>query len=529
VSATSAMVRRALADSRTRNLSYAAFFGLVAYANVVGYRSTYPTVRSRLDFAHAFGGNASLRLFYGRPYDLLSVGGYSAWRIGGLMSIFAAVWGVLAAVRALKTEEDSGRQELVLAAPIARRAPYVAALTASALGVALLWLTVFLGLLGASLPAGESAYLALATVAVAPVFVGVGALASQLAPTRRQAIELSSAVLAVALLLRVVADTASGLEWLRWATPLGWAEELRPFTGAQPLVLLLPLAASGALLALAGGLASRRDVGSGLLASSDDAPPRLRLLSSPTALALREERGSLAAWLFGAGLYAVIVGAISTSVSSAGISNNLQRQLQKVAAVSITTPAGYIGLSFLFFILLVSLFACAQLTAARHEESQERLETLLSLPIARRRWLAGRLGLAAGGAVVIALACGVLAWAGAASQNAHISLASMLEAGVNCLPVALLFLGVAALAFALIPRATTGLAYGLVAVAFVWQLLGGVLGAPKWLLELTPFQHVGFVPAQAFRVTDAVVMLALAAAAGAAALWAFGRRDLIGE
>src|ERR1019366_1387907 len=452
VSATSAMVRRALADSRTRNLSYAAFFGLVAYANVVGYRSTYPTVRSRLDFAHAFGGNASLRLFYGRPYDLLSVGGYSAWRIGGLMSIFAAVWGVLAAVRALKTEEDSGRQELVLAAPIARRAPYVAALTASALGVALLWLAVFLGLLGASL--------APAAVAVAPVFVGVGALASQLAPTRRIAVELSSGVIAVALLLRVVADTASGLEWLRWATTLGWAEELRPFTGAQPLVLLLPLA---------GGLAWRRDVGSGLLASSDDAPPRLWLLSSPTALALREERGSLAAWLLGAGFYAVVVGPISTSVSSAGISNNLQRQLQKVAAVSITTPAGYIGLSFLFFILLVSLFACAQLTAARHEESQERLETLLSLPIARRRWLAGRLGLAVASAVVISLACGVLAWAGAASQNAHISLASMLEAGVNCLPVALLFLGVAALAFALIPRATTGLAYGLVAVAFVWQ------------------------------------------------------------
>src|ERR1019366_1371525 len=133
-------------------------------------------------------------------------------------------------------------------------------------------------------------------------------------------------------------------------------------------------------------------------------------------------------------------------------------------------------------------------------------ETLLSLPIARRRWLAGRLGLAVASAVVISLACGVLAWAGAASPNAHISLA-----------------------FALIPRATTGLAYGLVAVAFVWQLLGGLLGAPKWLLELTPFQHVGFVPAQAFRVTDAVVMLALAAAAGAAALWAFGRRDLIGE
>jgi ABC-2 type transport system permease protein len=529
VSATSALTRRALADSRTRNLSFAALFGLYTYASVAGYRSTYPTLRSRLEFAHAFGGNASLRLFYGKPYDLLSVGGYSAWRIGGLLSIFAAVWGVLAAVRALKTEEDSGRGELVFASPIGRIAPYRAALAASAAGVALLWLTVFLGLLGSSLPAAGSSYTALAAVVVAPVFVGVGALASQLASTRRIAIELSSAIVALALLIRVVADTASGMEWLRWATPLGWVEEMRPFTGPQPLVLLLPLAASAVLLTVAGRISLRRDVGSGLLASSDDARPRLWLLSSPTALALREERASLAAWLFGAGLYAVIVGAISTSVSSAGISNNLQRQLRKVAAVSITTPAGYIGLCFLFFILLVSLFACAQLTAARHEESQERLETLLALPVDRRRWLAGRLGLAIAGAVVISLSCGLLAWAGAASQNAHITLSSMLEAGANCLPVALLFLGLAALAFALLPRATTGLTYGFVAVTFVWQLLGSLLGAPKWLVEATPFAHVGFVPAQAIRMSDALVMLALAAAACGAALWAFGRRDLIGE
>ena len=84
MSAVSAMARRALADSRGRNLSFAALFAFAAYANVVGYRSTYPTLRQRLDFAHAFGGNASVRLFYGKPFDLLSVGGYSAWRIGGM-------------------------------------------------------------------------------------------------------------------------------------------------------------------------------------------------------------------------------------------------------------------------------------------------------------------------------------------------------------------------------------------------------------------------------------------------------------
>jgi ABC-2 type transport system permease protein len=524
----SAIARRKLADSRVRNLSFALLFALVSYANVVGYRSTYPTLKDRLSFAHAFGGNASVRLFYGKPHDLLSVGGYSAWRIGGFLSIVAAMWGLLAAVRALRVEEDAGREELVLAGVVSRRDAYLAALAAITAGAVALWLAIFIGLAGAQLSVGGSAYLALATVSVVPVFVGVGALASQLAPTRRLALELSSAVLTVVLLLRVIADTSSGLDWLRWATPLGWAEELRPFTGSQPVVLILPLATTALLLGTAGLISVRRDVGSGLMAVRDSAAPRLRLLSSPTALALRDERGSNACWLLGTGFFALIIGLISTSVSSAGISGNLQRQLQKLGAVSITKPSGYIGLSFLFFVLAVSLFSCSQIAAARHEESEERLETLFALAVDRRRWLAGRLALALAGAVAISLAAGVLAWAGAAVQNADVSLTSMLEAGANCLPVALLFLGLGALAFALLPRASAGIAYGLVAVAFVWQLFGGLLGAPHWLLDLSPFQHVGLVPAQAFKLEAAAIMLALAALSAAAALWLFRRRDLTG-
>ena len=123
----------------------------------------------------------------------------------------------------------------------------------------------------------------------------------------------------------------------------------------------------------------------------------------------------------------------------------------------------------------------------------------------------------------------MLAWAGAASQGVDVSLAKMIEAGANCLPVALLFGGLAALAYALVPRASTGIAYGLVVLAFLWQLVGSLLGVPKWLVEVTPFAHVGLVPTQPFRGGAAAVMLAIAAAAGAAALWAFSRRDMIGQ
>jgi hypothetical protein len=95
--------------------------------------------------------------------------------------------------------------------------------------------------------------------------------------------------------------------------------------------------------------------------------------------------------------------------------------------------------------------------------------------------------------------------------------------------VALLFLGIAALAYAIVPRASAGIAYGLVTITFLWQLTGSVLGAPKGLVDLTPFAHVGLVPAQSFRAGAAVAMLAIAAATGLAAGWAFTRRDLTGQ
>ena len=278
---------------------------------------------------------------------------------------------------------------------------------------------------------------------------------------------------------------------------------------------------------LADRIALGRDVGTGLLSSKDTAEAKLGLLSSPTALALRGERAGLAVWLGSIGLFSLILGVISKGISSADISPSIQRELAKFGAGSIVTPAGYLGFVFIFFVLTVSLFACAQVGAARHEEAEQRLETLLALPVARGAWLGGRLALAGGATLVLSLACGLLTWVGAGAAGVSISLTKMLEAGLNCVPVALLFLGLAALAFALAPRASAGIAYGAVTIAFLWQLVGPLVGAPKWLVELTPFAHVGLVPAQSFRVGDALAMAALGLLACGAALAAFRRRDLV--
>jgi ABC-2 type transport system permease protein len=523
-----ALARRAFRDGRTRTIAFAYLFGLYGYVQAVGYRHAYPTLADRLAFVHGFAGNSALRLFYGFPYDAVTVSGYCAWRVGGTLAIAGAIFGVLAAVRAERAEEDAGRMELILAGLVGRTTAYLSGVVAIIAGTLILWAAEFAGFLLGGLGARGSAYLALATASVVPVFAGVGALASQLAPTRRMALELGTAVVGVSLLLRAVADTSSGEAWLRWLTPLGWAEELRPFAGARPAVLLLPVAAGAMSLYCAGRIAAGRDIGTGLLPSRESSVPRLGLLSSATAQALRSARGTLLVWLASAGIFALILGMVSTSVSSAGISASLQRELSKLGGGSITTPSGYLAFVFIFFILTVSLFAVAQVGAARQEEEGEQLETLLSQPIGRHRWLGGRLALAGAAAAVLSAAIGLLAWAGAASQGVSISLPRMLEAGANCLPVAILFLGLAALAYAVAPRASGGIAYALVAISFLWQLVGSLLGGPSWLLQLTPFAHVGFVPAQAFRGLDAGVMLAIGAACGLAALALFRRRDLLG-
>lgn len=233
-------------------------------------------------------------------------------------------------------------------------------------------------------------------------------------------------------------------------------------------------------------------------------------------------------WFASVGAYAFIVGIISTSISTSGIPAGLRSEIEKLGGGSILTPTGYMAFVFVFFVLIVGLFCCAQVGWARHEEAGGELETLLALPVARVRWLGSRLALATVAAALLALITGALAWAGAAIGGADVSLGPLLGAGANALPSALLFLGLAALIYAVIPRAGAAVSYGVITVAFLWQLFGALLGAPRWLVDVTPFAHVALVPNEPFRTGAAVVMVALGVVAAGVALAVFRRRDLTG-
>ena len=522
-----ALAGRTLAQSRVMTVSFAILVVAYAAANVIGYRQNYPTTADRIGLAESFGTNSSLRLFYGEPHDLLTTSGYVEWRVGGFLAIVFAVLGVVGSVRALRSEEESGRLELVLTGRLTRAGALAAALAAVALMIALVSAALSLTLLVTHLPAAGAIWLGLGEAATALVFAGVGALAGQVLPTRRATYAAAGLVLAGTFLLRVVADTGSGMGWVRWTTPLGWTEQLRPFTGARPAVLLLHLALAALLGAAAAAIAVGRDVGTGLVRSRDTAAPSCRLLGSVAGAALRDETVMLASWLSGTAAFAFVVGSLSGSIADA-LSADVRKRLEQLGAADIIRPDGFLAFYFVFFVLAVSLFFCAQVGAARHEEAEQRLETLLSLPLGRLRWLGSRLGVAACSGLALALVAGLAAWAGARANGIDIALGGVLEAGLNILPTGLLFLGLASLLLGVVPRASTGLAYGLVAVAFLWELVGAVVGAPSWLIGLSPFHHVGLVPIRPYPFAAASIMIAIGVIGAAAGAAAFRRRDLTG-
>jgi ABC-2 type transport system permease protein len=158
-----------------------------------------------------------------------------------VLSLVGAVWALLAATKLLRGEEEAGRWELLLAGQTTRRRAAAQAMVGRAAGWSVLWATTTVVTIvdGRTVhppfSPSAAAFFSLAMVCSAAMFLAVGALASQLAATRRQAAALAGGALGVAFVIRMVADSGSHLQWLLWASPLGWVEELRPLTGSRPV------------------------------------------------------------------------------------------------------------------------------------------------------------------------------------------------------------------------------------------------------------------------------------------------------
>ena len=508
-------------------------FGLLIFNEAVTYYTSNPTPASRQDIVRTFADDTAFAAILGPARRLDTAAGFISWRLLGLLVWVGAIWGLLTATRLLRREEDAGRWELLLAGRTTRGRATAEAIAGLAVG----WLVLWALSAAATVAAGSRATVgfstsgsllyATAATASAAMFLAIGALASQFAATRRQANGLAALVFAAAFLIRLIADSVAGAGWLRWASPLGWIEELQPLTGAQPIALapiaLLVAGASG----LAILLAARRDAGTALLARRAPARARTRLLDSSALLVVRLERWVALAWIGGLAAAAAIFGITARSAAQGNVAvEDIERTVGRLGAQPVSATAAWIGYEFLYLGALLTFAAAGQIAAMRSEEADGHLDHLLARPLDRRAWLAGRLGFGAAFVLAAALATGLTAWAGIGSGSGGLGLGTMLQAGINLVPPALLVLGLGTLLLGVAPRLAMPLLYALVLWSFLIEIVGTSITSSQWLLDTALFTHVGPVPAAELDWPAMGILTGLALLAALAGLAAFAHRDL---
>jgi ABC-2 type transport system permease protein len=377
-------------------------FGATIAASATVYPSTFPTEASLATVARVFEGNTAWEALFGPIRRMDTVAGYTAYKSLMFTVILGSIWGLLVATRLLRGEEDAGRWELYLSGHTTRTRAAVQAAAGLGVGVLALWIPTALltaaagGSPDVDLGIGTSLFFATAIVAAAAMFMAIGMCVGQLAATRHDADLIGAGVLAASYLVRMAADSDPAIAWLRWASPLGWIEELQPLTGSRPLAFVPIVVLVVVLVAAAVRIAGRRDLGASALVSRDTPRPRTLLLGGQAGLTLRLTRPAIAAWIVALAVTGLVFGLVAQAAGSAlrGAAG-LEEAIGRLGATGVGALT-YLGFVFIVAAGLMAIAVAGQIAAVRNEEAAGHLENLLVRPVARWRWLAVRLGVSAG-------------------------------------------------------------------------------------------------------------------------------------
>lgn len=502
-------------------------FGLFVISTVKAYAIAYPTAAERVKAAATL---QSFSVILGQPVHAETLAGFTSWRVTVVIALIGAIWALLTSTAMLRGDEDNGRWELLLAGPVTKMRAAAEAMLAfgGALGV-MFGLTAVVtlaagGLPGANFTVAESLLFAVALVSGAAMFLGIGALASQLSATRGQAAMISAGVLGGAFLIRMIADGSKGLGWLRWASPFGWIEEIHPLRDPQ-LIALVPIVALTAGCVIAAlSIAGTRDLGSSVLREGETSG-RGEWLLGPATLALRLVRGTALAWIVGIAGFSFFAGYVARSAASLLSDSAAFAQVLGRLGLRQASEA-YLGFTFLQLAVVLAIVAASQMASIRDEEGSARLDNLIVRPTTRTEWLVGRVAIALGVIVVAALAAGAATWAGAESQHVGVSLSTLAEAGLNAAVPAVFVVGAGVLALGLRPRAVSAVSYGIVAYSFLINLIGSLIKGQDWIRDSSLFSHMKLAPAAKPDWGEALVVIALGVAAMIVGGVLFGRRDI---
>lgn len=500
-------------------------FALVDISTAVSIGAMYGQPQQLAALRAGVGSSAAFVFLLGPFPSDDTTAALTAWRAGLFLITALAVCAVLAVTRQTRREEEAGRAELVLSGAVGRWAPLVAATTVTAVlvtGVSIVMAVIIAAVGGSAYPAFVVFLQYWATGLAA---TGTALFAAEVAASRRSANLVASGVVAGGYLLRGVADTVPAAGWLRWCSPVGWAQEMDPFGTPN----LWPAAAALAVF-VAGGVGAgfvrdRRDLGAGLF-SRRPGPARGPRRWPLPAIVWTLVRSQALAWAAAVGVYAFVVGALSGQVESLAAENRLVTDFLSARGDGVLTD---LFVSTMMGVLAVAAAGAgvAVLATLRTQEKSGRAELMLSTAVSRRRYLVAHAAVAGWSALVVLIAAaGGLALGAGSVGNAPAHVLELSVIGAACsMPAVALLLAVTLAAYG---WGSAGALAGppVVLVALVSGPLAELFGVPTWLAQISPFTHTPVPPIGAEAWLPLTVISVLAVAVSLVGLRAWTSRDV---
>ncbi len=525
ITGTGLLVRHQLRRDRVLLSAWLLLLTLTVYASAAATPGLYPDPEVRIATAQGWNATPAVVALYGPIMDPASLGELSMTKMTVLYAALVAVMALVVVRRHLRTEEESGRQELVAATAVGRYAPLGGTLVTLVLAAGALGLLCALVNGVAGLPWQGSALFGAAWAGTALVFGAATALACQLSASARTCGLAAGGAIAVAFAIRLAGDVTE--TWWSWLSPFGWNTRLLAWsTHPRWWVLGLYVALFAALALLASAAASRRDLGSGLVAERPGPARGPRGLGGVFGLAWRTQRAAFGTWLGAVAVLGTLFGAITPNLSgllSTPAARELIERLGGTGFIEDTMIAAVLG-------IMAVVISCSAVLVVSHAASHElagRTEVVLAAPVSRARQFAGVALPALGSVTVLLVVVGVAMGVGYAAAGgagpadvARLSAAALAHVPATWLVTALVLL------LSTVRVGWTWAGWVLVAAFETLGQFGELLQLPDGIRDLSPYAHTPRVPAEAWEAGPLLGLSVATVLVLACASWLHGRRDI---
>ncbi len=413
------------------------------------------------------------------------------------LSILFAVWAMTSATGAARGDEERGVVEAALSTGLARPALVIARMASFAIAIPAATSAAAIAYVLAASIGGDAVDIR-SLIEEALLFIAFGLscyalsfLVAQVVAARFATAAAGSVLLGL-FLVNSLSRTYPALSGWRWLSPFRYLDLSRPLPpggtfDVNALVAMLGItlvAGSAAAAAFA-----QRDLWSPLVripmprrAASYDAS-RNPLWGIPVVRGLWERRVGLLAW-----------------------------------------SAGLAGLAAIYVSLTKTIVTHVARWAA--EDTDGRLELILSQPHSRVAVVAERMLVLAVSVLVIAAVSGEVVFYAAHRQDIHLNGSRLAAATLMLVPFALVFASAGSLLAAWKPRAAVGLVGAIAFASYMDVEVGALLKLPLWVQDLSAFKLIGRPLVDGVDGRNLAIMLLLAAVGIGSSILALQRRDL---